>query len=170
MGMKEKLPERGLERRHTRRRLSGIFVSLEGHVKRYVLAAFSNPDSTELPNPLVFGLPLTIHRGHPEAEPALIVCFDPRTVVPLCRGLYFEEEDDLKYDPLEDWERFWKPIQKRLRASATPERSDWDEVRTVRHRDGDRRTLDGISYRDSLCASVTWWAKSKERLQDEICQ
>lgn len=87
------------------RPVSGLFVSTEGVVKRFVLAAYSNAGPEELPNPLVFALPLTIQRRHQEAEPALIVCFDPKSIVPLCRGLYWHE-DDLQYDPVEDWNRF----------------------------------------------------------------
>jgi hypothetical protein len=151
------------------RPISGIFVSLEGEVRRFVLAAYSNPQPTELPNPLVFALPLTIQRRHEEAEPALIVCFDPKSVVPLCGGLYWHE-DDLQYDPLEDWDCFWSPIREFVSASATAERSDCDEVRDLRHTQGDRRTLEGISYSDSLCAYVTWWAQCKETLQDAIYQ
>jgi hypothetical protein len=149
------------------RPVSGIFVSLEGEVRRFVLAGYSNPQPDELLNPLVFGLPLNIHRDHPEAEPALIVCFDPKSIVPLCKGLYWEE-DDLQYDPLEDWDRFWSPIRKWVSASAAAERSDCDEVRGLRDSERDRRTLEGISYRDSLCAYVTWWAQCKETLQDAI--
>jgi hypothetical protein len=84
-------------------------------------------------------------------------------------ALYFEE-DDLQYDPLEDWDRFWNPIQKCVSASAASARSDWDEVRNVRHTDGDRRTLEGISYKDSVCACVTWWSQNKEKILDAVYQ
>jgi hypothetical protein len=151
------------------RPVSGLFVSTEGAVRRIVLAAYSNAGPSELPNPLISALPLTIQRHHQEAEPALIVCFDPKSIVPLCRGLYWHEHD-LQYDPLEYWNRFWSPIQKCMSAPAAPERSDCDKVRDVRNTDRQRRTLEGISYKDSLCAYVSWWAKSKERLQDAIYQ
>jgi hypothetical protein len=152
------------------RPVSGLFVSPEGEVRRFVLAGYSNAQPTELPNPLVFALPLTIQRRRQEAEPALIVCFDPKSIVPLCGGLYWEE-DDLQYDPLEDWDRFWSPIRKWVSESAAAaERSDCDEVRDVRSTDRQRRTLEGISYKDSLCAYVTWWSQNKEKIQDAVCQ
>jgi hypothetical protein len=151
------------------RPVSGIFVSPEGRVRRYIFAAYSNPDPTGLPNSLVFGLPLTIHRGPPGSEPGLYVCFASQSVVRLSKGLYWRE-GGLNQNEREDWDRFWHPIEHSLEANATAERSDTRERAEVRQSERDRRTLEGISYRDSLCALVTWWAKSKEKLQDAICQ
>jgi hypothetical protein len=34
-------------------------------------------------------------------------------MVPLSKGLYWEG-DELKYDPLEDWCRFWEPLKRGL--------------------------------------------------------
>src|ERR1700722_19485429 len=148
---------------------SGCFVSPEGRVRRYIIAAYSNPDPTGLPNSLVFGLPLTIHRGPPGAEPGLYVCFVSQSVVRLSKGLYWRE-GGLNQNEREDWDRFWHPIEHSLEANETAERLGTRERSEVRQSERDRRTVEGISYRDSLCALVTWWAKSKEKLQDAICQ
>ena len=148
------------------RPVPGIFVSLEGNVRRYVLAAYSNPHPAQLPNTLVFGVPLIIHRVHPGDEPELRACFDKKSIVPLSIGLYWKD-DDLKYDQLKDWNRFWNPIEKCLQ---TPP-AEWLECQKandVCRNETDRRTLDGISYRDSLCAYVTQWSQSKEKLQNAV--
>jgi hypothetical protein len=149
------------------RPVSGLFVSVEGEVRRFVLAAFSNADPSDLPNPLVYGLPLTIHRNHPEAEPELLVCFAPQSAVPLARGLYLED-GELKYDPLEDWRRFWSPIEKCVFAREAADHPPCQKTGNDYRIEQQRRTLEGISYEDSLRAYVLWWGQSKESIQDAI--
>jgi hypothetical protein len=150
------------------RPVSGLFVSVDGEVRRFALAAFSNADPSDLPNPLVYSLPLTIHRNHPEAEPELLVCFAPETVVPLAKGLYLED-GDLRYDALEDWHRFWQPIKKCVFApQATSNDLECHKRGNVDRFEHRRQTLEGVSYEDSLRAYVSWWGQSKESIQDAI--
>jgi hypothetical protein len=51
------------------RPVSAIFVSIDGDATRYLLVGYSNPKTTGLPNNLVYGVPLNIHRGDAEAGP-----------------------------------------------------------------------------------------------------
>jgi hypothetical protein len=46
-------------------------------------------------------------------EPELIVSLSPKLMDPVTMGLYLED-GELKYDFLEDWDRFWSPIKQRL--------------------------------------------------------
>lgn len=151
------------------RPVPGIFVSVEGEVSRFAIAAYSNPDATGMPNPLVYGIPLTFYRSQPEADAEIRVCLNRESAVPLAGALYWDA-DELVYDMPEDEDRFWGPIEKRLRSSSPTGDSKCQEVTVVSHTEGDRRTLEGISYRASLCAYVTWWSQSKEKLQDAICR
>jgi hypothetical protein len=96
----------------------------------------------------------------------LLACFAPESIVPLQRGNYWEG-DELKYDPLEDWCRFWEPLKRCLwteKSENSEHQCDGNEP------DVDRKmlTLGGISYRDSINAVAKLWSESKEELENEI--
>jgi hypothetical protein len=146
--------------------LSGIFVSCDGDVSRYLLTGYSNPKTSGLPNNLVYAIPLTHHRTHPGAEIELRVCWSPTTTIPLLRGLYWKA-GDLRYDPQKDMCRFWKPVEESLWQSAVTE-PERQETRNERRRGPECSTLDGIAYIDSITASLKWWAQEKEILQNAI--
>jgi hypothetical protein len=60
-------------------------------------------------------------------EPELIVSLSPKLMDPVTMGLYLED-GELKYDFLEDWDRFWSPIKQRLWRStdtAIPQPLTW---------------------------------------------
>ena len=149
------------------RPVPGIFVSIEGKVRQFLIVAYSNADGTGLPNPLVYGLPLAIYRSHPEAGDGDRAVLTRESAVPLAGALYWEV-DELVYDMQEDEDRFWGPIEKRLRSSLPA--ADWkcQDGSAVSPTPGDTHTIDGISYRDSLLAYVKWWSQAKERFQNAI--
>jgi hypothetical protein len=146
--------------------VTGIYLSNENRSRLYLIVCYSNPDPTGLPNHLCFCLPLIVDRSDPVSGIKLLACFAPQSMVPLSKGLYWEC-DELKYDPLEDWCRFWEPLKRGL----------WAEERQYSERQGDgndsdvdrkRLTLEGISYGDSINAVATLWTESKEDLENEI--
>jgi hypothetical protein len=56
---------------------SGIFISLEGEIRRYVLVGYSNPDSSGLPNAVIYGVRLIADKPHVDAVPTHQCCFAP---------------------------------------------------------------------------------------------
>jgi hypothetical protein len=149
------------------RPLTGIFVSYDGEVSRYLLTGYSNPKTSRLPNNLVYAIPLSHHRTHREADIELRVCWNPATAIPLLRGLYWKD-GDLRYDPQKDMYRFWKPVERSLWEPAARERLECQEARKDRLNKPECSTFDGIAYIDSLTASLKWWAQEKEILQNAI--
>jgi hypothetical protein len=91
----------------------GIFPSAEGSPRSYALIGYSNPDPSWLINALCFVAPLIALGDGRTEEPDLIVALSPKLIDPITMGLYFED-DELKYDFLEDWDRVWSPIKRRL--------------------------------------------------------
>jgi hypothetical protein len=149
------------------RPLSGIFVSTEGEVNRYVLVGYSNPKTTGLPNHLIFAVPLHVYRADPEADTDLHVCFDPETAIPLLQGLYWKD-GDLRYDPEKDRLRFWKPVEKSLWETTTAEGSKCQDGHKERRTEQDWQTLEGVAYIDSLTACLKRWSEEKQVLQNAI--
>ncbi|HZL26070.1 MAG TPA: hypothetical protein VFC39_06025 [Acidobacteriaceae bacterium] len=147
------------------RPVSGIFVSINGEVARYVVAGYSNPKASGLPNNLVFGIPLNIHRGDAEASPELIVCFDPSSVIALLRGLYWTGST-FEYDPARDWDRFWSPVAAVVAGTVAINGVDGRTVKASPDEGG--QTLDGISYTESIASCLKWWAHCQETLQSAI--
>jgi hypothetical protein len=147
------------------RPVSGIFVSIDGEVARYVLAGYSNPKTSGLPNNLVYGIPLNIHRDDTEASPELIACFDPSSAIALLRGLYWAG-DTFEYDPARDWGRFWRPIEAVLAGTITTNNSD-RKVLAVRSY-ADRQTMEGVSHAESIASCLKWWTECKQILQNAI--
>src|SRR5271168_1045577 len=103
--------------------VSGICVSDDKRSRQYLLVGYSNPEPEGLPNSLCFCFPVFIYRRAPGAELKHLVCFAPESVVPLSQGLYWEE-DQLKNDSLEDWDRFWKPLRGCLRTNEVAQNSE----------------------------------------------
>jgi hypothetical protein len=97
----------------------------------------------------------------------LLACFAPESIVPLSRGLYWED-DELKEDLLEDWSRFWDPLKHRLWESENELQSECQEDRAELDPNAQRLTLAGTSYKDSIDAVVKLWSESKEELEYEI--
>jgi hypothetical protein len=149
------------------RPLTGIFVSGEGEVSRYLLTGYSNPKSSGLPNNLIYAIPLYHFRPDPDSDTDLRVCIDPQTAIPLLRGLHWKN-GDLKYDIERDRARFWEPVEKSLREPAQATNSQCHKTADDAHTEPTWQTLDGITYIDSLTASLSWWAQEKQVLQNAI--
>jgi hypothetical protein len=93
---------------------SGIFISLEGELQRYLLVGYTNPDPSGLPNALVYAVRLIADKPHVDAVPTHQCCFASKSIVPLSRGLYWVN-GELVYDRMEDWRRFSQPLHKLYR-------------------------------------------------------
>lgn len=76
----------------------------------YVEIWYSNPGLMGMPNELCFAFPTFYDADEPEAA---LVCLHSALVEGIQMGLYFEG-DQLLWDPLEDYERFWPPLRKAL--------------------------------------------------------
>lgn len=146
--------------------VTGIHVSSENPSGGYLIVGYSNPDRG-LPNALCFCFPLLQYRYAPAEELKLLVCFAPESVVPLSEGLYWEE-DELKYDCLEDWDRIWKRLSRCLCPKEMRLHSESLVDGGERQADLGMLTLEGIPYKDSITALVRLWSESRERLQHEI--
>jgi hypothetical protein len=149
------------------RPLSGIFVSGQGEVSRYLLVGYSNPKSTGLPNHLIYAIPLYHFRPDPDADTDLRACIDPQTAIPLLRGLYWKN-GDLQYDLERDRARFWEPVEKCLQEPMPAPHSQCHEPADAARTGPTQQTFDGITYIDSLTACLRWWAQEKEVLQNAI--
>jgi hypothetical protein len=147
--------------------VTGIYLSNENRSRLYLIVCYSSPDPTGLPNYLCFCVPLFVDRSDLRSGPKLLACFAPESVVPLSKGLYFEG-DELKYDPLEDWCRFWKPLKRCLWPPERGPYSDCHGKRNGRDPEQERLTLEGISYKESVYAVARFWSESREELQNEI--
>jgi hypothetical protein len=146
------------------RPVAGFFVSAEGRVVRYIIAAFSNPEPSNLPNPLIYAVPITIRQSEGGTESDLIVCLDPAMVVPLSKGLYLDG-NELHYNESEDWDRFWRPMEEDL--SQPLEDMNWEQQRLLGESPaGRRKTLDGAPHLATLSAYVKWWANAKDQVQN----
>jgi hypothetical protein len=91
----------------------GIFPSAEGRPRSYALIGYSNPDPSWLINALCFVAPVVALGDGTSEDPETIVALSPKLIDPVTKGLYFED-GELKYDFLEDWDRVWSPIKRRL--------------------------------------------------------
>jgi hypothetical protein len=133
--------------------------------RRYLIVCYSNPDSTGLPNHLSFCLPLLMGRIGPVGPRTLLACFASESIVPLSKGLYWED-NDLRYDALEDYSLFWKPLERCL----WPLEAERHSERSTNSMDPGQENsmLGGISYKDSIGALARVWSESKEKLQNEI--
>jgi hypothetical protein len=146
---------------------SGIFISLEGEIRRYVLVGYSNPDSSGLPNAVIYGVRLIADKPHVDAVPTHQCCFAPKSIVPLSRGLHWIN-GVLEYDPMEDWRRFSHPLQQFLTHTRAMEHSHSIAPPILGCTGGDQQTLEGVPYKDSLVAQMRWWSQSEGKFQDAI--
>jgi hypothetical protein len=113
------------------------------------------------------GIPLYHFRSEPDSDTDLSVCIDPQTAIPLLRGLHWKN-GDLEYDLERDRARFWEPVEQSLREPAQATNSQCHNTADDAHAEPTRQTLDGITYIDSLTASLSWWAHEKQVLQNAI--
>jgi hypothetical protein len=147
--------------------VSGIWVSNDDQSRQFLVVGYSNPEPGGLPNSLCFCFPLFICGPGAGGELKRLVRFAPESVVPLSNGLYWEE-NQLKVDALEDWDRFWKPLSGCLRTRELRQNAesvaDNGELRT----EPGVLTLEGVLHKESVTAVVRFWSQSRERLQDEI--
>jgi hypothetical protein len=93
--------------------IPGIFPCHEGRPRSFILIGYSNPDPAWLLNPLCFVAPLVALGGEDTDYSSLLVSCTPGAMSPLTRGLYMED-DEVKYDFLEDWVRVWTPIKQKV--------------------------------------------------------
>jgi hypothetical protein len=140
-----------------------VFLSSEGEPRSYVIVGFSNPDMG-LPNDLCFLLPLVRLGGSREPNPDLLVRFSPRSTVPLTQGLYWEEDGTLKYDPLEDFDRFWTPLKQRL----CPQIMERHMDRQGSEPNWDEQTIDAVPFRKALAAHMIWLSQSTETIKNAL--
>lgn len=147
--------------------LAPSFVTTEGEVQKYILVAYSNPDPSNLPNPLVYLLPIELYQSSDGSQPKLFCSIGADLFVPLSKGLYWTG-DVLRYDQLKDRARFCGPLMKQLSqpvptpvwgCPGTSER--WNP-------DTDKQTMDGMAHRDALCALLTRWSESRQQIQNAI--
>ncbi len=146
--------------------VTGIYLSSENRSRLYLIVCYSNP-YFGLPNHLGFCLPLFVDRSDPRGGLKLLACFAPESIVPLSKGLYWDG-DELKYDLLEDWCRFWGPLKRCLWSPERGIHSDWQCKVNELDPERERLTLEGISYKNSINAVAKFWSESKEELQNEI--
>src|SRR4029077_14233083 len=89
--------------------LAPSFATTEGEVQKYFLVGYSNPDPTNLPNPLVYLVPIELYQASDGSQPKLFCSIGPDLIVPLSKGLYWSG-DALRYDQLKDQARFCGPL------------------------------------------------------------
>jgi len=147
--------------------VSGICVSNDERSRQYLLVGYSNPELGGLPNSLCFCFPLFRYKSARKGELTHLVCFAPESVVPLSNGLYWEE-DQLKGDALEDWDRFWNPLSGCLRTEELRQNVESAADNGELWIGPELPTLEGVPYKESVDALVAFWSQSRERLQDEI--
>jgi hypothetical protein len=72
---------------------------------------YTNPEFIDMPNQICFHFPAFHQVMGGESE--TLVCLHPSLADLVVQGMYFEG-DKLKTDCLEDWDRFWAPLQRLL--------------------------------------------------------
>jgi hypothetical protein len=141
----------------------GAIFSSDGEPRSYVIIGYSNP-AMGLPNDLCFLLPLVKLGGSRESNSDLLVRFSPRSTVPLTHGLYWEEDGNLKCDPLEDFDRFWAPLKQRLCPQIMQRHMDLHESEP----NWDEQTIDTISFKKALAAHMIWLSQSTETIKNAL--
>jgi hypothetical protein len=79
-----------------------------GWPERCVLIWYTNPEFIDMPNEICFRFPAFHQVLGGESE--TLVCLHPSLADLIVKGLYFEG-DELKWDSLEDFYRFWPPLR-----------------------------------------------------------
>ena len=134
-----------------------IFPDREGCRHSFALVGYSNPESTWLLNPIVVVAPLFSLGGENTEYPAFIVSLSSKTISPLRGGLYYED-DDVKYDSLEDFTRIWNPIKDKLwpelcdqKPSAVSSVTQGREAKTIQQHSAYR--MEFLDYLENLAQS-----------------
>jgi hypothetical protein len=142
----------------------GIRVPREPRLRGYLIVCYANPDPTGLPNHLCYRVPLVMGKDDLGEGRTLLACFAPESIMPLSQGTYWED-GELKYDVLEDWFRFWKPLKRCFWPQEEQPDEDWSDGNQY-NPEVESLTLAGISYKDSINALVRWFSNCKERLEN----
>lgn len=147
--------------------LAPYFMTAWGEVQRYILVGYTNTGPSNLPNSLVYLIPIEKYQGSLDRHPKLLCTIGPDHIIPLSKGLYLLD-DELKYNQQEDMNRFCQPLLEQL--SLVVPSLIWDHAQTSESAEQRMRsqTLDGLTYRDALCALLTTWSESRQHIQNEI--
>jgi hypothetical protein len=143
----------------------GIRVPSEPQLRGYLVVCYANPDPTGLPNHLCFRVPLVTGRDASGRRRILLACFSPESIMPLSRGSYWEDHE-LKYDALEDWIRFWKPLRRCFWPDEDKPDDNWGEGNQY-NPEVESLTLAGTSYKDSINALICWLSQTRYHLKNE---
>lgn len=150
------------------------FISPDDDAPRsFAIVGYSNPQPSNLPNALCFLIPMLALGGHRNSPQELIVSFSCRSALPLTRGLYFED-DDVKYDCLEDWWRVWHPIRAALWSQPGSEQysistndPEWYEEVTSGRVDSFNQWSEHL-YRAEFISYLTVLSESREVIREAI--
>ena len=140
----------------------GIFPSADGRPRSYALIGYSNPDPSWLINALCFVAPLVALGDGRSEEPETIVALSPKLMDPVTMGLYFES-GELKYDFLEDWDRVWSPIKRRLWPHLGNGQTSTIDV--VYQPQGISSTVPERDYRGEFLSYLTDIAESRDSIE-----
>jgi hypothetical protein len=136
-----------------------------GNPESYALVGYSNPEPPGLFNALCFLTPLVALGDAGAEEPELIVSWSSKTIEPLTNALYIED-GEIKYDLLEDFDRVWSPIRKRL----WPEY--WDQFDSTTDDLNEPQDIPGQrseeAYRSEFLAYLASMAGSKDLLEAAV--
>jgi hypothetical protein len=147
--------------------LAPSFATTDGEVQKYFLVGYSNPDPTNLPNPLVYLVPIELYQAPDGSQAKLLCSIGADLIIPLSKGLYWSG-DELRCDQQEDQARFCGPLMKQLVQPVPTPVWGCSGMSERRKPDTDRQTMDGILYRDALCAVLRRWSESKQQIQNAI--
>ena len=151
--------------------IPGIFLSSKGYPRSYALVGYSNPGAPIFLNALCFILPVVALGGNAGSEPELIVSFSSLSIKPLTKGLYIEDRA-VRYDFLEDFERVWYPIKRRLWPGAddyyvSAQELQWYEDVTTQNGDLIIPSLED-RYREEFLFHLANMADSEELIRKAI--
>jgi hypothetical protein len=141
-----------------------VFLSVEGEPRSYVIVGYSNPDITRLQNHLCYLLPLAALAGSGAPNPDRLVRFSPWSTLPLSKGFYWDEDGNLKYDPLEDFHRFWTPLKQRLCPQRMEGHLDCQELEP----EWVGQATDAVPFRKALAAHMIYLSQSTETIENAI--
>ena len=147
--------------------LSRSFATSEGEVQSYFLVGYSNADRTNLPNPLVFLIPIELYNASDGGQAKLLCSIGTDLIIPLSKGLYFSG-DGMRYDQLKDRARFCGPLMKQLAEPVPTPVWGCSDASQRRKPDTERQTMDGMAYRDALFAVLRQWSESRQQIQNAI--
>jgi hypothetical protein len=134
---------------------------------RYLLIAYSNPDSSGIPNHLCFCVPLFFRRRSDPGKPSIIACFEVSALTALSSGLYWEN-GRLVGDFLGDFDLFYEPLAKLFWNRNSRSTSDSSTSSPLGEPQTDKLTIEDISYKESIRALLWRWNLAPEELARAI--